>query len=278
MNVYFQNKLVTLYHGDSREALPTIQGATAIVTDPPYHLTQVSRNGSCRNNNPATPFGRHKIGEKGFMGKTWDGGGISFDPDLWKLCLDAALPGAYLMAFGGCRTYHRIACAIEDGGWDIFQQLQWIFGSGFPKSRAIGKAILEEDGKKPIAIPDTDAAKLWEGYGSDIKPAHEPICLARKPLDGTYAQNAIKHGCGGLNIDECKVGLETIETHKTAMLSYQGSNHRPWHDGHIKTTTEHKGRWPANVVLSYPEEEYILKDGVTPEQKRDLFNWMNENA
>ncbi len=163
--------------------LPTIHGATAIVTDPPYHLTQVSRNGSCRTNDPETPFGRHKIGEKGFMGKTWDGGGISFDPTLWKLCLDASLPGAYLMAFGGCRTYHRIACAIEDGGWDIFQQLQWIFGSGFPKSRAIGKAIDEEAGaeRRVVGLSQyanraSNSGQQFDGwFGDDKREITSPV-------------------------------------------------------------------------------------------------------
>jgi DNA modification methylase len=301
---YFQNHLVTIYHGDSREIIPTISGVTAVVTDPPYHLTQISRGGSCRSNDPETPFGRHKIGEKGFMGKTWDGGGISFDPEFWRLALNCALPGAYLISFGGTRTYHRIACAIEDGGWNIFQQLQWIYGSGFPKSRAIGKAIDEEAGAEREVVgikqghenfagrlggyrgskhgwdrpwmhddqksvnyhnktaPATEAAKLWEGYGTDLKPAHEPVCLARKPLDGTYAQNALKHGCGGLAIDACRVKPQETDDYGRSAANSNGTiNAHSGFEGKSFAIKERDGeyasnlgRWPANVITDGSEE------------------------
>ncbi len=195
------------------------------------------------------------------------------------------------MAFGGCRTYHRIACAIEDAGWDIFQQLQWIFGSGFPKSLDISKAIdkaagaerevigntAETSGRtigqgtskgfhgdivsghcREITAPTTDAAKLWEGYGSDLKPAHEPICLARKPLDGTYAQNALKHGCGGLNIDECRVESGIDYKQKCDSVIGLDSKRTKVVYGKMDQVRESSfnssGRWPANIIHDGSEE------------------------
>ena len=106
---------MTLYHGDAQVILPEISGATAIVTDPPYEL--------------------------GFMGKAWDKSGVAFDPEFWKLVRGAALPGAHLLAFGGSRTYHRITVAIENAGWEIRDTLLWLYGSGFPKSLDVSKAI-----------------------------------------------------------------------------------------------------------------------------------------
>jgi site-specific DNA-methyltransferase (adenine-specific) len=123
--------------GDCRDVLPTLQAESvhAIVTDPPYHLTQVSRGGSARTNNPDMPHGRHRIGDKGFMGKVWDGGDVAFRPETWAAALRVAKPGAHLLAFGGTRTFHRLTCAIDDGGWEIRDCLMWLYGSGFPKSK-----------------------------------------------------------------------------------------------------------------------------------------------
>src|SRR3954466_2983993 len=122
-------------HGDCRGVMGSMEEASvdAIVTDPPYHLTQASRGGSPRQNDPATPFGRTKLGSKDFMGKTWDGGNVAFDPETWAQCLRVLKPGGHLLAFGGSRTYHRLACAIEDAGFEIRDTLAWMYGSGFPK-------------------------------------------------------------------------------------------------------------------------------------------------
>jgi hypothetical protein len=151
-------------------------------------------------------------------------------------------PGGHLLAFGGSRTYHRLACAIEDAGFQIRDQIMWVYGSGFPKSLNIGKAIDKAAGAEreiigsrqsckskwiqnrwnttkwwwfvsgsfDITAPATDEAKKWEGWGTALKPAHEPIVMARKPLEGTVAQTVLTHGTGGINIDGCRVGRATM--------------------------------------------------------------------
>ena len=136
--------------GDCREILPVLDTTrwTRIVADPPYEL--------------------------GFMGKKWDATGIAYDKAVWEEVLRVLKPGGHMLAFGGTRTYHRMTCAIEDAGFDIRDCLQWLYGTGFPKS-------LNLDG----------------GLGTALKPANEPIVLARKPLVGTVAANVMTHGTGG---------------------------------------------------------------------------------
>lgn len=153
----------TVHHGDCLEVMRTLAESSidAVVTDPPYHLTTGKRGGS----GPAsicldTPAGRARIGT-GFMGKAWDGGDIAHRPEVWAEALRLCKPGAHLLAFGGTRTYHRLVCAVEDAGWEIRDQIGWAFGSGFPKS-------LNLDGQ-------------WDGWGTALKPAYEPVILAQKP-------------------------------------------------------------------------------------------------
>jgi site-specific DNA-methyltransferase (adenine-specific) len=164
-----------LIHGSNLEVLPTLPNnfADAIVTDPPYEL--------------------------GFMGKDWDSTGIAYSVKLWSECVRVLKPGGHLLAFSGSRTYHRMTCAIEDAGFEIRDQVMWVYGQGFPKSHNISKALDKDEAS-------ADLAEQWEGWGTALKPAHEPICLARKPLEGTVASNVIKWGVGGLNIDGCRVG------------------------------------------------------------------------
>ncbi len=133
---------VTLKSGDCRLVMRRMvaESIDAIITDPPYHLTQVSRGGSARKRGNG-PAGRFRCGEAGFMGKTWDGGGVAFDPATWEEVLRVAKPGAHLLAFGGTRTFHRLVCAIEDAGWEIRDCIMWVYGSGFPKSLDVSKAI-----------------------------------------------------------------------------------------------------------------------------------------
>lgn len=192
---YYAKDGVTIYHGDCRDVLPTLEPATACVTDPPYGL--------------------------GFMGKGWDHEvpGVEF----WRLVRDALLPGAACLTFGGPRTYHRLMCAIEDAGFEIRDCLMWLYGTGFPKSLDISKAIDKAAGAERERIrgvrsgvvgvayaqdawtrefhdsrlssePITDPAREWYGWGTALKPAWEPILLAMNPLDGTFAENAIRHG------------------------------------------------------------------------------------
>ena len=126
--------------------------------------------------------------ELGFMGKAWDASGFAYDVGMWREALRVLKPGGHLLAFSGSRTYHRMTVAIEDAGFEIRDQIMRVYGSGFPKSKNL----------------DGD----WQGWGTALKPAHEPICVARKPLIGTVAENVLAHGTGALNIDACRVGTD----------------------------------------------------------------------
>jgi len=285
----------TIYIGDCTNVMAKMEEASVdtIVTDPPYHLTQMSRSGSPRMPGSG-PFGRHHVGERGFMGKTWDGGGISFDVATWMQALRVAKPGAFLVCFGGTRTWHRLACAIEDAGWEIRDTLCWLFGQGFPKSHSISKAIDKVAGakreviaKKPaghgplktghvgssgggmsigterspeieVTVPATDDAKTWDGYGTCMKPAFEPIILAMKPLDGTFADNALKHGAAGLWIDGARIRAldsQLAEKYRSTQNACPrdgiifGPDRRERSDTGLEPHPS--GRWPANVVLSH---------------------------
>ena len=167
-----------------------------IITDPPYNLVSISKRWSGKDvkNTPGMETEEGSVWARkagGFMGKEWDGTGIALDQKIWAEALRVAKPGAMLLAFGGTRTFHRIAVAIEDAGWEIRDTLMWLYGSGFPKSHNIQKA-LEKKGEDGSA---------WAGFGSALKPAYEPIILAMKPVDKTFANNALKYGVAGLNID-----------------------------------------------------------------------------
>ena len=194
--------------GDMLEYLKTLEADSvdACVTDPPYEI--------------------------GFMGKGWDSAGVSFSPETWGAVLRILKPGAHLIAFGGTRTYHRIACAIEDSGFEIRDGLMWVYGQGFPKSYNVSKAIDKMKGVKRKRIPGGIAAKTgctqskeggylpgqaidstpitpeaiaWDGWGTGLKPAWESIILARKPFVGTVAANVLKHGTGAINVDATRL-------------------------------------------------------------------------
>ena len=199
----------TIINEDSFIHLKTLDENTfdSCVTDPPYEL--------------------------GFMGKSWDGTGIAFNVDFWKEVLRTLKPGGHLIAFSASRNYHRMAVAIEDAGFEIRDQIMWIYGTGFPKSLNLGKAIDKKEGNDREVIgttnqqditsgnyvhdpsqrkdiPITKGTSEWEGWGTALKPAHEPIVLARKPLsEKSIVDNVLKHGTGGINIDECRIEGET---------------------------------------------------------------------
>lgn len=280
--------------------LPTL-GADlfdSCVTDPPYDLTANKKGGSgVASVNLSNPYGRARIGTGngpgGFMGMKWDGTGIGFNVDLWRQVYRVLKPGAYLLAFGGSRTYHRLACAIEDAGFEIRDQIQWIYGSGFPKSLDVSKAIDREAGarrevvgKRPehvlsngwreregrsdrlpesslnITAPATAEARQWNGFGTALKPAHEPIVMARKPLEKglTVAQNVLKWGTGGINIDGCRVDTQE---------NLNGGGYTPRANGNAWAETkgmnaagrcanepfqQPTGRFPANVIHDGSDE------------------------
>ncbi len=226
-----------------------------------------------------------------FMGKKWD-----YDVPssaLWAEVLRVCKPGAPLIAFSGTRTYHRTVVAIEDAGWEIRDQLAWMYGSGFPKSLDVSKAIdaaagaVREAGRanpnhRPVSgvqyegtysggntgaatitAPATESARAWAGYGTALKPAYEPAVLARKPLEGTVAANVAKWGVGALAIDACRIEGESTKRQNTAEMGYSGGNTSASY-----ATGSDLGRWPANVLLD--EEAGAILDAQTGDRPSTL--------
>jgi site-specific DNA-methyltransferase (adenine-specific) len=266
--------MIDLRLGDCIEILKTLpdNSVDSIVTDPPYGLS--------------------------FMGKKWDYDVPSVD--IWKECLRVLKPGGHLLSFGGSRTYHRMAVAIEDAGFEIRDQIMWIYGSGFPKSHNIGKAIDKIEGNEREVIgyvlqfpdgtrgatyrgqannsndvnffvsKDTSTNGLkpvyaknneWEGWGTALKPAHEPICMARKPLsEKTIAENVLKHGTGGINIDASRIPFDMTDTNPATNPLYRQENEYKMPEkgqesnGSVSFTSSkneisQEGRFPANIMF-----------------------------
>jgi DNA modification methylase len=251
-----------LHLGDCLEVLRTMPDCSvdAVVTDPPYGLS--------------------------FMGKKWDYDVPSVA--IWEQCLRVLKPGGHLLAFAGTRTQHRMACRIEDAGFEIRDMLAWVYGSGFPKSMDVSKAIDKAAGHKRCTEyepnytnatfgkglgggkhnaqsepPVTQAARQWQGWGTALKPSLEPITMARKPFPGTVASNVLEHGTGAINVDGCRVGSDSrwnssagnknLETrHTVTPISKQGEL-----DGRACI-----GRWPANLIHDGSDEVCVaLKPG-----------------
>jgi site-specific DNA-methyltransferase (adenine-specific) len=251
-----QGTTYTVHIGNNLDILPTLpdNSVDSIVTDPPYEL--------------------------GFMGKKWDSSGIAYSVELWAECLRVLKPGGHLLSFGGTRTWHRVAVAIEEAGFEIRDSMAWLYGSGFPKSLDVSKAIDKAAGAErevigthrhnggprhgypkgnpseqrkmaeisTVTAPSTPEAKQWQGWGTALKPAFEPVVVARKPLIGTVAENVLTHGTGGLNIDGSRIGTEG------------GTKGFPNPSGSLKieagdfsnnrgSESINAGRWPANVIL-----------------------------
>ena len=246
----------TLYCGDSNEILDSVDAVDSCVTDPPYGLS--------------------------FMGKQWD-----YDvpnKELWRKVANSLKSGGHLLSCFGSRTYHRGVIPIEDAGFEIRDQLMWIYGSGFPKSLNIGKAVDKLQGnerevvgnrkahdirgnalmeatvpeykkeKSQIDIPITKGNSEWEGWGTALKPAHEPIVMARKPFKGSVAENVLEHGTGGINIDGCRVKVDSVLDQ--SQLRTMKRNIREVDDGwgmsslskSNPTVVREDGRYPANVM------------------------------
>ena len=230
----------------------------SIVTDPPYEL--------------------------GFMGKSWDNSGIAYNVELWSQALRVLKPGGHLLAFGGSRTYHRLASAVEDAGFEIRDQIMYLYGSGFPKSHNVAKAIDKMAGVEFETKPasgvgfmnssddgynttlnqlvqtgeSTDEAQQWQGWGTALKPAHEPIVVARKPLIGTVATNVLTYGTGALNIDGSRVGTDggtKLDENDFVSVPDEkkvyGLGHKNYAFG---KPVEGLGRWPANVIHDGSDE------------------------
>ena len=271
-----------ILHGNNLELLRELpdNSIDSIVTDPPYEL--------------------------GFMGKKWDSTGIAYSVELWAECLRVLKHGGHLLSFSGSRTYHRMVVAIEDAGFEIRDQIMWVYGSGFPKSLNISKAIdkaagaeREVTGLRKVSPSDlgqnsgwnaldtssgeykytssaTDEAKQWDGWGTALKPAHEPIVMARKPLDGTVANNVLTHGTGGINIDECRVGAEIrtyggMSANQPDVGTFRDDN---WTPKEIEVTVS--GRFPANFIHDGSDEVLALfpesKGGAYPAKRGHAVN------
>lgn len=215
---------------DAMRAMPD-NSVDSIVTDPPYGLS--------------------------FMGKKWDYDVPSVE--IWAECLRVLKPGGHLLAFAGTRTQHRMACRIEDAGFEIRDMIAWVYSSGFPKSLNVSKAIDKAAGAKREVVgfdPATEAAREWQGWGTALKPALEPITMARKPFASTVADNVLAHGTGALNIDGCRVGggepipggggLKSTKRHEGWV--------RPSHEFADAVKPHALGRWPANLIHDGSDE------------------------
>ena len=283
---------VELVLGDCLEELDKISDNSidAIVTDPPYGLTSITKRFGKKGSAPAKygNDGSFARLSKGFMGKEWDGSGIEYNVELWEKCLRVLKPGGYLLAFGGTRTFHRIACAIEDSGFEIRDTIMWVYGSGFPKSMNIGLAIDKKLGKESRVIGEgksgvssrayqseatttagayqvKEAQNEWKGWGTALKPAYEPIIVARKPFKGSLVDNVMENRVGGINIDECRVGDEVVSIHNAPTGSFAGGE--PGRGSDTNSYRDGVGRFPANLVLTYDETDKDEVCGGFPESK-----------
>lgn len=263
MKLYSENDSYKIYNGDMLDMLQVIkpESIDAIVCDPPYEL--------------------------GFMNKIWDSTGIAFKKETWQNCFEVLKPGGYLLAFGGSRTYHRIACAIEDAGFEIRDCVMYLYGCGFSKSYNIGLAIDKKNGidnrtgniradgvnnqnicydfktMKP-KFEERIAQNEWQGWGTCLKPAYEPIIVARKPFKGSVVDNIIKYRVGGINIDECRVKFENTQNPATNPLFRKQGGYKLPEKGQLsngaipfsssKNDVNELGRFPANVITDGSEE------------------------
>ena len=284
----------TIIHGDCLEELKKLEdnSVDAVITDPPYGLSNTKPaqvadvlKAWVTGDTVSVPAKRG-----GFMGADWD----SFvpPPAVWEECMRVLKPGGHMAVFAGARTQDLMGLSIRLAGFEIRDTLGWVYGSGFPKSMDISKAIdkaagaeravvamksnrgrksasgwgmREDAGGDPITAPATSDAARWDGWGTALKPAIEPIILARKPLDGTVANNVLAHGVGGLNIDACRVKGEPIEIHArtsniTGANSMSGTSTGSTGTGEFRTD----GRFPANVLLDeHAAKEMDKQSGVS---------------
>ena len=280
MELYSSDETYKLYQGNMLDMLEVIEenSIDSIVTDPPYELN--------------------------FMGKDWDNSGIAFKQETWEKCLKVLKPGGHMLVFGGSRCFHRVACAIEDAGFELRDTILWLYGSGLSKSMSLGKSVeskvlygsanktefkklagtKEESGNwgisktsydqgfrpadytadKHLRTVDvdykTDEGKEWDGWGTQLKPAFEVIILARKPCIGSITDNVLQYRVGGLNIDDCRIG-HSEELKTTTRQPKDGAVFNTESSGWDNTqnhlaSADPKGRFPANLILSYDDTDF----------------------
>ncbi len=290
---------VILHGGDNRDVLKGFadNSIDSIVTDPPYALISIGKRFGKEGSAPATPkegaAGAYSRASRGFMGKQWDTGEVAFAVEFWAEIFRVLKPGGHVLAFSGTRTYHRMAVAIEDAGFEIRDMCQWLYGSGFPKSHDVSKGIDKHNGDKREKIKAINprnpkatgggkdgmegatrpwiekalangfhevdgpsaASAAWQGWGTALKPAVEPICMGRKPLIGTVAANVLAHGTGALNIDGTRIGTRIgTRTISTGEIISDNGSMSGQNYGRIETGEITEGRWPANVIHDGSEE------------------------
>ena len=252
----------TIYNCNMLEEIEKLEkdSIDSIITDPPYELN--------------------------FMGKDWDNAGVSYNKHTWEKCLRVLKPGGYLLAFGGSRTFHRIACAIEDAGFEIKDTIMWVYGSGFPKSMNIGLEVDKKVGNESKVVGSgksgvssrayqsletttagsyeiKEAQNEWNGWGTQLKPAFEPIIVARKPVENTVVDNVMKYRTGGYNIDACRIPLESNYEYKTTNRNTRQDdkvfNNKSCgfkSENNNTAVANPKGRYPSNVILTYDDTDY----------------------
>ncbi|MDR9792697.1 site-specific DNA-methyltransferase [Aeribacillus pallidus] len=300
-------KEYTILKGDCLDRLKKLSDNSidSVVTDPPYGLSKepdiVEVLTKWMNGEP------YDHGHGGFMGKRWD----SFvpHPDIWREVHRVLKPGGHALVFAGTRTQDLMTIALRLAGFEVRDVIEWLYFSGFPKSMDVSKAfdkragaerevvaygesgkILRANGQNErpyqqgkdrieyaITAPATELAKKWDGWGTALKPAHEPIIVARKPLEGTVCGNVEKWGCGALNIDRCRIYTEE----KLSYSSSKAVGVTPFGTG---TTEQHEaGRFPANCVTTEPDAFWSKYCNVTPQElskkasKRDRnSDWRGE--
>lgn len=240
-----------IFVGDCRDFLRTLpdNSVDAFVTDPPYHLKKNKKDDPRR----ASPDARQR--DRGFMGMTWDGGDVAFQSATWAEALRVAKPGAHLVAFGGTRTFHRMMCAIEDAGWELRDTLQWIYSTGYPKSQNLCRCTphVESDELDPHGWRLCGGCGEPYEVGTALKPAWEPIVLARKPLsEPNIRANLTRWGTGALNIEACRIEVDDVESYGRNCSGDRGHRSSRAEGGatniHTGGGTAAAGRWPANVL------------------------------
>jgi site-specific DNA-methyltransferase (adenine-specific) len=246
VNTLNLDKQATIHHDDCLTALRAMPDASvdSIVTDPPYGLSKTDPASVADTLTKwATGDREHVPTGRGFRGKSWD----SFvpPPAVWDECLRVLKPGGHMVVFAGSRTQDLMGLSIRLAGFDIRDSVAWLYGSGFPKSMNVAKAIDKTAGEWSSGV-----APQWDGWGTALKPAHEPIIVARKPLAGTVAGNVLEHGTGALNIDACRVGTERrLNSPAGNPSGAEGTVAMGGRWRKDATAQEAVGRWPANVVL-----------------------------
>jgi len=285
-----------IIHGDSLHELTKLDDNSidAVVSDPPYGLSNISHSAlmSCLKE---WALGNYSYlpAAKGFMGKSWDG--FVPPPALWREVYRVMKPGAHALIFAGSRTQDLMGLSLRVAGFEIRDVLQWLYGSGFPKSHDISKAIDKvkgcdrevigkskrhgggsshifiERGSAPITAPASPQAKQYDGWGTALKPAYEPILLVRKPLVGSVAENVLEHGTGGINIDACRIdtndSLARINKVDNRMFGIgNGLNSQALK---VAQGLDELGRYPSNVILD--ERASNLLDVQAPSVNRFFY-------